>query len=175
MAEVIWIHYWTDDWILTEFFKNCLLLLVHFFTVIGKRTLICKFLSISKNKDLENWNSNIWRLWCREQVKIWRNNRTCLLFSGRLADVAIYREALSFDSIKSLANCESISSRNLILDWFISSYQLKGDINVEDKSKSSFCKKNTLSDLALFNHGATHDYIKFMCEKLGGQLPTLGM
>ena len=130
--------------------------------------------SISKNKDLENWNSNIWRLWCREQVKIWRNNRTCLLFSGRLADVAIYREALSFDSIKSLANCESISSRNLILDWFISSYQLKGDINVEDKSKSSFCKKNTLSDLALFNHGATHDYIKFMCDKLGGQLPTLG-
>ena len=89
--------------------------------------------------------------------------------------MAIYREALSFDSIKSLANCESISSRNLILDWFISSYQLKGDINVEDKSKSSFCKKNTLSDLALFNHGATHDYIKFMCEKLGGQLPTLGM
>ena len=92
-----------------------------------------------------------------------------------MADVAIYREALSFDSIKSLADCESISSRNLILDWFISSYQLKGDINVEDKSKSSFCKKNTLSDLALFNHGATHDYIKFMCDKLGGQLPTLGM
>ena len=88
--------------------------------------------------------------------------------------MTIYREALSFDSIKSLANCESISSRNLILDWFISSYQLKGDINVEDKSKSSFCKKNTLSDLALFNHGATHDYIKFMCDKLGGQLPTLG-
>ena len=26
--------------------------------------------SINKNKDLENWNSNIWRLWCREQVKI---------------------------------------------------------------------------------------------------------
>ena len=24
--------------------------------------------SINKNKDLENWNSNIWRLWCREQV-----------------------------------------------------------------------------------------------------------
>ena len=88
--------------------------------------------------------------------------------------MTIYREALSFESIKSLANCESLSSRNLIIDWFISSYQLKGDINVEDKSKSSFCKKNTLSDLALFNHGATHDYIKFMCDKLGGQLPTLG-
>ena len=24
----------------------------------------------NKNKDLENWNSNIWRVWCREQV-IW--------------------------------------------------------------------------------------------------------
>ena len=24
--------------------------------------------SINKNKDLENWNLNIWRLWCREQV-----------------------------------------------------------------------------------------------------------
>ena len=26
--------------------------------------------SINKNKDLEKWNSNIWRLWCREQVII---------------------------------------------------------------------------------------------------------
>ena len=26
--------------------------------------------SINKNKYLENWNSNIWRLWCREQVII---------------------------------------------------------------------------------------------------------
>ena len=24
--------------------------------------------SLNKNTDLENWNSNIWRLWCREQV-----------------------------------------------------------------------------------------------------------
>ena len=24
--------------------------------------------SINKNKELENWNSNIWRLWCHEQV-----------------------------------------------------------------------------------------------------------
>ena len=47
-------------------------------------------------------------------------------FSGRLADVTIFREALTLNSIKLLANCDSISSRNLILDWFISSYQQKG-------------------------------------------------
>ena len=32
--------------------------------------------SINKNKDLENWNSNIWRLWCREQV----NHHTLVRF-----------------------------------------------------------------------------------------------
>ena len=29
--------------------------------------------SINKNKDLENWISNIWRLWCREQVNTVQN------------------------------------------------------------------------------------------------------
>ena len=40
-------------------------------------------------------------------------------FSGRYADVNLYREELSEDAIRSLSNCETIINRGLLLDWFV--------------------------------------------------------
>ena len=31
-----------------------------------------------------------------------------------------------------------------------------------------------MQNTAVFNHGTSHDYAKFICQKLGGQLPTFG-
>ena len=93
-------------------------------------------------------------------------------FSGRYADVNMYRGELSENSIRSLSNCETIVNRGLLIDWFVSSYELVGDVQIEDVARSSICKKN--SAIAIFNHGLTHDQAKFICEKLGGQLPTFG-
>ena len=95
-------------------------------------------------------------------------------FSGRYAELMIYKEALSEDSIQSLSNCEVIINRNMVVDWFISSYEPYGAVSIEDVAKPNLCRKSPLANHALFNHGATHDYVKFICEKLGGQLPTLG-
>jgi hypothetical protein len=38
----------------------------------------------------------------------------------------------------------------------------------------SFCKKPVLYGKALFNHGSSHAQVKFICDKLGGELPTFG-
>lgn len=95
-------------------------------------------------------------------------------FSGRIADVLMYRSALTPEMITSLANCkQNTENGNVILDWFVSAYNFVGDVSIEDVSKEAvFCRKP--SDLALFNHGLSHDYLKFLCGKLGGFLPTFG-
>ena len=98
-------------------------------------------------------------------------------FSGRFADFTIYRGQLDLEDVQKLANCQKLNEPSLILDWFVSSYQLVGDVRIEDLPKSSFCpaQDTTLAtDTAIFNHGISHDYAKFVCQKLGGQLPTLG-
>ncbi len=95
-------------------------------------------------------------------------------FSGRLSELTIYSDALSASEIKSLASCDSISARSLVLNWFVSSYNVRGDVRIEDVSKNQLCAKSALAETALFNHGISHDYLKFMCEKLGGDLPTFG-
>lgn len=95
-------------------------------------------------------------------------------FSGRFADVTIFKEALTVETIQSLAKCDTVISRNIVLDWFVSSYDLNGDVTIEDLPKSKLCEKSNLAEIALFNHGSNHDYLKFICKKLGGQLPTFG-
>ena len=95
-------------------------------------------------------------------------------FSGRLADVVIFRDGLSQESIRLLSNCDTIINRKIILEWFVSSYDIIGDVIIEDVAKSSLCAKESVSDVAIFNHGTSHDYVKFICDKLGGQLPTFG-
>ena len=45
-------------------------------------------------------------------------------------------------------------------------------MKIEDIARSKLCKKKTAT--AIFNHGLTHNQAKFICEKLGGQLPTFG-
>ena len=50
----------------------------------------------NKNKDLENWNSNIWRVRCREQV-------TCTKIAGQDEKVWSYQNQLSFSGKDSTA------------------------------------------------------------------------
>jgi hypothetical protein len=57
-------------------------------------------------------------------------------FSGRFAELTMYRGELTEESVKSISNCETIVNRGEILDWFVSSYENQGDVYVEDVSKS---------------------------------------
>ena len=108
--------------------------------------------------------------------KIYKNTRSELTdeesFSGRYADVNIFRNVLSEDDIKSLSKCDVIANRGMLLDWFISSYETVGDVQFEDVARSTLCKRPT--PVAIFNHGLKHDNAKFVCSKLGGELPTFG-
>ena len=92
--------------------------------------------------------------------------------SGRFADFTIYKGEVSSEDVKLMANCENLSAKSLILEWFVSSYEFVGDVTIEDVPKSSFCKEPALLNNAVFNHGLSHDYAKFVCQKLGGELPT---
>ena len=40
-------------------------------------------------------------------------------FCGRYAEVTLYRGELSEESIRSLANCETIINRGQLVDWFV--------------------------------------------------------
>ena len=51
-------------------------------------------------------------------------------FSGRFADFTIYREELDLENIKKLANCENFKDKSMILGWFVSSYQLIGNVQL---------------------------------------------
>lgn len=52
-------------------------------------------------------------------------------FSGRVADLSLWRGELVQDEIQSLARCERISTRGIVLDWEVDDYE-RSDVRVEE-------------------------------------------
>ena len=95
-------------------------------------------------------------------------------FAGRYSDLTIWRGQVSEEQIKSLANCEDVITRGIVLDWNIDKYN-GNEVDVLEYESSELCKSFPLKSIAIFNHGISHDEIKLICKAVGdGKLPTFG-
>ena len=95
-------------------------------------------------------------------------------FSGRYSDLRIWKGEISGEQIQSIANCEDVVSRGVVLDWDIGKYNGNG-VSILEYKNSALCQSNPLKTLAIFNHGISHPDLKLLCKALGdGQLPTFG-
>ena len=95
-------------------------------------------------------------------------------FSGRYSDLRIWKGEISEEQIESLSKCENIVSRGVILDWDIGKYN-GNEVNVLEYKNSELCKAYPLKNMAILNHGISHNDIKLLCKTVGdGQLPTFG-
>lgn len=94
-------------------------------------------------------------------------------FSGRYADLSLWRGQLVNEEIKALANCKTVSNRGIIVDWDVSKFEFDSNhVSVQKElSDDKPCSKDDLHGLALFNYGAPRETFKFLCDKLDGQLP----
>jgi hypothetical protein len=95
-------------------------------------------------------------------------------FSGRYSDLRIWKGEISEEQIQRLSNCENVVSRGVILDWDIGKYN-GNEVNVLEYKNPELCKAYPLKNMAIFNHGISHNDIKLLCNTVGdGQLPTFG-
>ena len=95
-------------------------------------------------------------------------------FSGRFSDLRIWRGEISDEQIQSLSRCEDVVLRGVVLDWDIGKYN-GNEVSILEYENTELCKTYPLKNLAIFNHGISHDDIKLLCKAVGdGELPTFG-